>query len=120
MSDRRVAAIAAGTVCVYGGEFGMRDVGALMRAHDEIFGRGCTVQVGLAKQAQLTEGGRMLEGGLELGVKVVDRVTGFRGTVTARVEYLGDATPQYRVEAERVDGRAQEVWTVPDRLLIEQ
>lgn len=51
----------------------------------------------------------------KLGMLARDIVTGFTGTITARVEYLG-AQPRYRVEACDHNGKPIEEWFDEGRL----
>lgn len=54
---------------------------------------------------------------IELGEKVKDSVTGFKGTVTARAEYLTGCR-QYAVTAKTVGNKiAESGWYDEDRLL---
>jgi len=54
---------------------------------------------------------------IELGAKVVDNITGFRGTVTGRCEYLTGCR-QYCVTPKAKDGILSEgSWLDEDRLM---
>jgi len=53
-----------------------------------------------------------------LGKLGSDKVTGFKGTITAITHYLNDRS-QYLLEAESVKGKTPEMcWVVEDRLQI--
>lgn len=54
----------------------------------------------------------------ENGLKAVDKVTGFKGTITARCDYL-DGTKQYMVTAKApMDGKAPEsIWIDESRVI---
>lgn len=50
-----------------------------------------------------------------LGTKVRDKATGFVGTATARIEYLG-GSPDVRIEGVDANGKPTYLWVDEDRV----
>jgi hypothetical protein len=50
-----------------------------------------------------------------LGSKVRDKVTGFQGVVTARIEYLYDPT-QVHIESANNNGEPADIWCIEGRV----
>jgi len=55
---------------------------------------------------------------IELGTKVVDTLTGFRGTAVARTEYLHEAPSVWVLPVSTDGNQPQTVWITESRLAI--